>query len=106
MRHVALYHRTSRQAARAILTRGFRDTSGYYGTARRTSGMWLSDRPLNSNEGTSEGVLLRVILRVSGRELHKYEWREAGKPYREWQMPAVLVNRQCTSVSVIPWWRE
>ena len=56
MLHVALYHRTSKQAARAILTRGLRDAGGYYMIARYTSGVWLSDRPLDSNEGTSEGV--------------------------------------------------
>jgi hypothetical protein len=36
---------------------------------------------------------LRVTLEFSGAELVKYEWIEEGKPYREWLIPAVVVQR-------------
>ena len=51
-------------------------------------------------------MLIRVILRLNKRELNRYEWVEAGKPYREWQVPAALVNGRSVSLKIVPVWRE
>ena len=45
------FHRTTEAAARTILADGFQDGTGLYLTAMWHSGVWLSDVPLDSNEG-------------------------------------------------------
>jgi hypothetical protein len=74
--------------------------------ARVTRGVWFSDRPLDTNEGVRGDMLLRITLPLGRRELDKYEWVEESKPYREWQLPAALVNSRHTSLVVIPPWPE
>src|SRR5947209_104121 len=73
---------------------------------RLSSGVWLSDQPLDANEGASGDTLLRVVLRLNRRALDKYELREERKAYREWQIPAAVVNAQLVSMTIIPYWRE
>jgi len=87
-----LYHRTTLHAAEAILKGGFRDATDYYMTEREWSGVWLSNRPLDANEGAKGNVLLRVTIQVTEEELTYYEWVEEGKMHREWLLPAKMLN--------------
>jgi hypothetical protein len=89
-----LYHRTD--ASNDILTQGFRDSSGDYGIGAVTSGVWLSDVPLDSNEGAKGEALLAVEF-PDDVDLCDFEWIEDGKPYREWQVPASLINSRATA---------
>lgn len=57
-------------------------------------------------EGAGGDILFRVTLSVGNRVLQKYEWIEEWKSYREWHLPAALVNRRATSLVVIPPWLE
>ena len=91
-----LYHATTPEAAEKIVADGFRDSSGFYMIARETSGVWLSDVPLDDNEGASGDTLLFVDLALSEEEIAKYEWIEEWKTYREWQIPADLVNENAS----------
>lgn len=84
-----LYHRTD--AAHRILAEGFRDAEGPYLTDTTQRGVWLSNVPLDPNEGTTEGPLL--TLDIPEDVLADYEWVEEGKPYREFLVPAGVVNR-------------
>ena len=60
---IILYHRTnSAESARSILSEGFRDGEGYYLLNIMTSGVFLSNAPLDVNEGTGNGPLLEVRL--------------------------------------------
>ena len=61
-------------------------------------GVFLSDRPLGSQEGAgplsdSEATVLAVEFGVPLRELADYELIEEGKPYREWCIPAHVIRR-------------
>jgi hypothetical protein len=80
---VILYHRTTRNNADAILKNGFRDGTGTYLTDREWSGVWLSNIPLDCNEGAMGEVLFEVDLQLPESEIADYEWIEEGKPYRE-----------------------
>lgn len=84
-----LFHRTD--AAAAILSDGFCDTSGSYGTSREHSGVWLSDTPLEVNDGVEGAGLLAV--EIPEDEIADFEWVEEFKTYREWLVPAAIVNR-------------
>jgi len=94
-----LYHRTSRGVADAIVQGGFRDGSGYYGTDLLWTGVWLSDRPLDGNEGAFGDTLLAVEMDEAA--VAEFEWVEDEKPYREFLVPASLVNERA-SICIIP----
>jgi len=85
------YHRTTRAIAKSVLSGGFRDATGTYLTDREHGGVWVSDVQLDENEGAGGDALL-VIEGLEPREIAPYEWIEAGKPYREWCVPAAILN--------------
>jgi hypothetical protein len=84
------YHRTSAEAADVILVSGFKDCTHRELNIR---GVWLSNIPLDSNEGATEGPLLQVVLTLPADKMDAWEVVEEGKPYREWCIPAKVVNR-------------
>lgn len=84
-----LFHRTSH--ADAILRQGFRDSTGTYMTVNEYSGVWLSNVPLDINEGAVGDVVLTV--EIPEEVVAEHEWVEDGKGYREFLVPAEVVNR-------------
>lgn len=82
------YQRTTPEASAAILAGGFRDGCGTYMTDREFSGVWLSDRPLDENDGACGEALLTITVDANPDD---YEWVEEGKSYREWLVPAALL---------------
>ena len=91
-----LYHRTTAASAESILRDGFKDGTGHYLTGQLHSIVWLSNEPLDINEGATGEVLLEVALDMREDDLAFYEWPEEGKPYREWLIPAPIVNARAT----------
>lgn len=89
-----VYHRTN--AVESILRAGFRDATGYYLTVNEHSGVWVSDAPLDENAGA--GGRFVISLEVPDDQLEPYEWAEDGKPYREFLVPAELLNGRPLSV--------
>jgi hypothetical protein len=92
---IILYHRTNEAAAAAILRQGFIDHEGRYmvATSEPFRGVWLSNIPLDANEGAKGDVLLEVLLNVTEKSIAKYEWVQESWTYREWLMPAAIINR-------------
>ena len=90
------YHRTYHAAS--ILRDGFRDATGFYLTAQEWTGVWVSDRPLDINEGADGDAPL--IVEIPEGVFAAHEWEEEGKPYREALIPAEIVNRY--PVSLVP----
>jgi len=87
-----LYHRTNADRGANILLHGFKDHTGTYLTDREWTGVWLSDRPLDINDGIEGGIVLCVELNAAEGDLSEWEWIEEGKTYREWLIPAAFVN--------------
>ncbi len=88
-----LHHKTEANAAKAILHKGFRNGSGFYMTDKRLRGVWLSDSPLDVNAGGLGGEsILELTIDGSEAEIADFEVVEEGKGYREWLIPAALVN--------------
>ena len=87
---ITIYHRTRADIAKSIVATGFQDGHGYFMTNIHHGGVWFSDRPLDSNEGAFGDTL--ICVRVDEREIERFEWIEEGKPYREWLIPARIVN--------------
>jgi hypothetical protein len=86
---VILYHRTP--AGAAILAGGFRDGHGNYLTINEYSGVWLSNSPLDANEGATGDDLLAV--EIPEEAIAEYEWVQDFPDYREWLVPGEIVNR-------------
>jgi hypothetical protein len=78
------------RTAMKILRDGFRNATGRYLTNREWSGVWVSDRPLDNSEGSSGDALLQIT--IADDLLAAFEWVEEGKPYREWLVPAAVLN--------------
>jgi hypothetical protein len=89
---MVLFHCTELQSAQAILKNGFVD-GPVYPELLNICGVWLSDRPLDCNEGAWGSVLLEVQMDLQETELADFELGEEGKTYREWCVPAALVNQ-------------
>lgn len=87
-----LYHWTSAAAAQDILRDGFRDATHRYLADREFSGVWLSEVPDANNGDPGADVLLEVNLALGAEAIADYEWVEDGKPYREWLIPAAVLN--------------
>lgn len=83
-----VYHSTP--VAETILKEGFRDNVGFYMLSVPVTGVWLSDTPLSCNEGAKGDVVLR--LEIPEEALLSFEVIEEGKPYREFCVPANVVN--------------
>jgi hypothetical protein len=97
-----LYHRSSPNAAASILAVGFRDGEGYYLSDTRWRGVWLSDDPyLDITMPGVGGTLIEATIGVPPERLAEYEWVEAGKGYREFLVPAELINARST-LRVVP----
>lgn len=89
------YHRTTDDAAEAILRDGFRDATGtYMFVGLELTGVFISDEPLDANEGASGDALLAVDLPddVSLDDWEIVEEDDDGNTYREWCVPAKLLN--------------
>jgi hypothetical protein len=91
-----LYHRTTAAAARSIIESGFKNSSGYFLSNRTWTGVWLSSIPVDSEHGAEGDALLMVKLEVDEHELARWEWAAEGRSYREWLIPASLINRCAT----------
>jgi hypothetical protein len=86
-----VYHVTD--AAEAILREGFRDAAGSYMLIEIVlEGVFVSDTPLSINEGCKGEQVLEVDL-GDVISLDQYELVEELKPYREWCVPAEILNR-------------
>jgi hypothetical protein len=92
-----LYHVTDRASARAMFADGFEDSEVIHDNRELQIGVWPADRALAGEEdaGPRLGPLLEVALEIElpAEVLETYERQEEGKPYREFGMPAELVNR-------------
>jgi hypothetical protein len=83
-----LFHRTP--YAESILARGFEDRGGTFGTLNWYEGVWLSDVPLDFNDGVTGDLL---TLEIPDDVIADDEWIEECKPFREWLVPAEMANR-------------
>ena len=86
-----LYHCTTEAAARQILAGGFHDITARYLTDREWKGVWVSDRPLNNTEGASGDTVLQI--EIAEEIVAPYEWVEYDKLFREWLVPAAILNK-------------
>jgi hypothetical protein len=89
---VKLYHRT--YAAEAILSDGFHDSKADFLTLGVHPGVWVTDRPLDEQNG----ALGNVVLAISGvpeAAIAEFEWHRSRHPppLRQFVIPAAILNR-------------
>ena len=83
-----VYHRT--YTGDAVLKEGFRDRRCTYSNQQMRNGVWLSNLPLDENDRANGDTLLLVEIPES--ILVEYEWVEEGKRYRQFLVPARVIN--------------
>jgi hypothetical protein len=88
------YHRT--RNAEAILRDGFRDEEGSYGMEDFTlrGGFFQIDRLMTTR--VPEEIIYSKSLPDDCCDFSYNELVEEGKPYREWCIPAQVINRHGT----------
>ncbi len=59
------------------------------------TGVWLGDSPMDINEGATGDQVLRVEF-PDDVDLGDFELVEEHKPYREWCVPAALINARAS----------
>jgi hypothetical protein len=86
-----LYHTTN--AAEAIIQEGFRDSVGYFGLSdgKVRRGVFFASEPVDANEGAKGDQVLGID--IPDKIALKYEWVEEGATFREFCIPARIVNR-------------
>jgi hypothetical protein len=91
-----LYHVTDRASAELILSNGFEDAEVIHDNEELQVGVWLADRCLAGEEdvGPRTGPVADVALEVHipARLVETYQRLDFSKPYREFCIPAKLVN--------------
>jgi hypothetical protein len=99
-RTLIFFHRTTRENARSIIESGFRNSTGYFQSNRIWTGVWLSTVPVGSEHGAEGDALLMVELEIDDHELARWEWAAEGRTYREWLIPANILNK-CATVELV-----
>jgi hypothetical protein len=87
------FHQTRAKNAANILKRGFRDTTRSYMMSTTVTGVWVSDKILDESESAFCDVVLQIEVKISKRNFDCFEVKEEGKPFREWCVPARLLNK-------------
>jgi hypothetical protein len=91
---VRYWHRT--YAAEAILAGGFKDGTGTYLTDREHTGVWLSDIPVERHDQSDTLLAVDLPVHLSPMLDAEHEWVEDGKGFREWLVPAAILNEHGT----------
>lgn len=87
---MSYYHTTN--AAESILLDGFQDNSGSYGLEGVTlTGVFISDQPQDGSESVAGEEVLEVDL-PNHLNLDRYRLVEDGKRFKQWCIPARLLN--------------
>ena len=97
-----LYHFTTADAVRGIISDGFRDCAGAFATGRAWQGVWLTDDPARVAEDDSApqpGALLAVDLDVPATTLDRFEWVLGGRNSNRWLVPADWLNRHAERIA-------
>jgi hypothetical protein len=87
-----VYHLTKAEYGKSILAEGFRESTGFYYTSTPHTGMWVSDKPLAIECGLGIDGVVCFEVEIPEDQLTAHEWIEEGKGYREWLVPAALIN--------------
>ena len=83
-----LYHWTLNK--KAVEKNGFVDGGEY--SAHGIRGVWFADQILGSLDGVDKGSNL-LTVEIPEDIIKPFEWKDKGAGYREWCIPAKIVNK-------------
>ena len=91
-----LYHRTTMTNAELILRDGFVDRRDRYTSDFGDQGVWFSDLPKVADECDADEAVVSIDLDFRAKSLSSFEWTEDETAYKEWLIPADVVNSKMT----------
>ncbi len=93
-----LYHRTTIGDARSIVRNGFENQKWRFeheeesSEVKKALGVWLSDRPLDGEDGPPGDAILEVVMDASEESLELFQLDGAVWEAKLWIVPAEVVN--------------
>ena len=94
-----VFHVTSASNARSIKDHGFRDSVGRFEPLTEVRwGVWIANRPLDRGEHCCDQPGAIFQFEIDENSIAAHEYVKEGKPYREWLVPAGLLNGLASSV--------
>ena len=97
-----LYHITTNKNAKLIVKNGFKDGIGSYGVidsktgkSKISKGVFLSNKVFEQRRKDDNDCVF--IINIPSEEIKQYEWVEGLTDYREWCIPAKIVNKYFTN---------
>jgi hypothetical protein len=94
--------RPDSETSKSIPWSAWTDDYGFRDAARQAfplTGVWLSDVPLDAQDGACGDALLLVTLDASEERRSDYEVVEEGKSFRKRCIPAAVIARMIVSVA-------
>lgn len=92
------YHITTNKNAKLIVKNGFKDGVGSYGVvdsktgqSKISKGVFLSNEVFLQRIKDEDDCVFVINIPVG--EIKQYEWIEEIKSYREWCVPAKIINK-------------
>jgi len=61
----------------------------------------VSKIPIDRQKGAKGDILLEVLVNLTEDDISDFEIIEEGKPYREWCIPAELINTNTTGLQEV-----
>ena len=96
---MVLYHRSTIAGAREIIKHGFEDEKWVFGLhdaltgeSIKSWGVWLTDRPLDIEEGPPGDAMLEVRVGFSEETLQAFELLGVFEDARLWVVPTEIVS--------------
>jgi hypothetical protein len=106
---ITLHHRTAEAAARQIVTDGFRDGEGLLQNGCILA-FWFPTGRSDENKGACGNAQIRIELAKDEGEIAAFQWIEDDKSFREWLVPANLINEfgsvEIQEIDAEPLWTE
>jgi hypothetical protein len=70
-------------------------------TDREWSGVWFSNVPLDENDGAKGHTLIEILVDMTEKKISDFECFEEGKGYREWLIPAAVINPLIRKIRIV-----
>jgi len=89
---VLVFHVTPKHTVASVWRRGFEVQASITSRVGTWSGVWVTDGFFDQRDCAARSLSI-VEIACDAQQLSRFEYVEEGKPYRDWLVPASILNR-------------